>query len=277
MAFSKIILNGTTLMDVTDTTAEASQVKTGEIFYTAGGLKSTGTFEGHSSVIYQDSIDAAGGTVRNIIVDEQFDPGKFFDMDWPTGVVTSTATSIQQYAISGRTGITHLYLPNLIEIPSNGFRNCTSIQTIDTPARFASYAQNIFYGCSSLTGFVNKTTTARTLANECFRGCTNLTYVDLMLEGTSQSNGFYDCTNLKTVILRRSLLAGLGNVNWFTNTPFAQDGSGGTLYVPSDLKSSYESATNWSTILAYPNNQIKTIEGSIYETHYADGTQIPTT
>ena len=42
-------------------------------------------------------------------------------------------------------------------------------------------------------------------------------------------------------------------------------GSAGTLYVPNDLIASYQSASNWSTILGYTNNQIKKIEGSIYE------------
>ena len=50
------------------------------------------------------------------------------------------------------------------------------------------------------------------------------------------------------------------------------NGSGGTLYVPQALISTYQSATNWSTILGYANNQILPIEGSIYENQYADGT-----
>lgn len=57
-------------------------------------------------------------------------------------------------------------------------------------------------------------------------------------------------------------------------TPFASGGTGGTLYVPNALKSSYQSASNWSTILGYATNSIQAIEGSYYETHYADGTVI---
>lgn len=59
-------------------------------------------------------------------------------------------------------------------------------------------------------------------------------------------------------------------------TAFSSGQSGGTLYVPSALIASYQSASNWSTILGYPNNSIVAIEGSIYETQYADGTPIPT-
>ena len=70
----------------------------------------------------------------------------------------------------------------------------------------------------------------------------------------------------------------MANVNALNNSnPFANGKSGGTLYVPADMISSYQSATNWSTILGYANNQILPIEGSIYETQYVDGTPIPTT
>lgn len=56
------------------------------------------------------------------------------------------------------------------------------------------------------------------------------------------------------------------------STQFASNGTGGTLYVPQALISSYQSATNWSTILGYANNSIQAIEGSQYENYYADGT-----
>ena len=75
----------------------------------------------------------------------------------------------------------------------------------------------------------------------------------------------------------------LGNINWFSSTPFASGGTGGTIYVPSARLSAYQSATNWSTIIGYANNQIKTIESTHTDpdapidltTHYADGTPIP--
>ena len=85
---------------------------------------------------------------------------------------------------------------------------------------------------------------------------------------------FTGCSVLKTLILRPASLVSLGNINNFNSTPFASGGTGGTLYVPQSLISSYQSATNWSTILGYANNQILPIEGSIYETQYADGTPI---
>ena len=46
MAFSKIILNGTTLMDVTDTTATADTIISPRTAYGANGVKVTGTASG---------------------------------------------------------------------------------------------------------------------------------------------------------------------------------------------------------------------------------------
>lgn len=81
-------------------------------------------------------------------------------------------------------------------------------------------------------------------------------------------------TSLTTLILRKtSGVIALGSLNAFNNTPF-NNGSGGTVYAPQALISSYQSANNWSTILGYANNNIQAIEGSYYETHYADGTVI---
>lgn len=49
MAVNKVIFGGNTIMDVTDTTATASDVMTGKTFYTADGVKTEGTNAGGGS------------------------------------------------------------------------------------------------------------------------------------------------------------------------------------------------------------------------------------
>lgn len=91
-------------------------------------------------------------------------------------------------------------------------------------------------------------------------------------EGFIRGNVFG--ANFSTLVLRANAVFNLTNVNTFNGTKFASNGSGGTLYVPSSLISSYESDGVWGTLLGYANNSIEAIEGSEYETHYIDGTVI---
>jgi hypothetical protein len=138
------------------------------------------------------------------------------------------------------------------------------------------YHQFVVTGRSDLVIVLPKVTD--TSLNSC-NGCTSLYAFDFLGATTSNKNLqqqlFYGCTNFKILIIRsNSMITALNNINVFTNTPFASGKAGGTLYVPSALISSYQSATNWSTILGYANNSIQAIEGSIYETQYADGTPI---
>lgn len=112
-----------------------------------------------------------------------------------------------------------------------------------------------------------------------FSGASRLTAVDFGPSFSTESQGlrsntFSGASAMNVLILRKNSLVPLDSIKAFNNTPFASGKAGGTLYVPSALISSYQSATNWSTILGYANNQILPIEGSNYENAYADGTPI---
>lgn len=88
---------------------------------------------------------------------------------------------------------------------------------------------------------------------------------DVNAPGNISTSMFATSPNFNTLIIAKNSVVPLQGTSAFANTPFASGGTGGTLWVPSALKSSYLIATNWSTILGYANNQIKAIEGSIYE------------
>ena len=60
MAVNKVVYNGSTLVDLTDTTAEESDVKSGKVFYSASGERSIGSGNGSEPVNYASSQTVAG-------------------------------------------------------------------------------------------------------------------------------------------------------------------------------------------------------------------------
>lgn len=164
---------------------------------------------------------------------------------------------------------------NSVGTGSGGYQlaGCTALVNVSMPKQ-TSLGQYMFYGDTALEVIVLPSLTGNMNGNT-FRGCTKLKAVDMKQSSATSQNTFYGCTVLDTLILRGSTVTTLTNINAFTNTPFASGKSGGTLYVPQSMIASFQSASNWSTILGYANNQILAIEGSTYETKYADGTDIP--
>lgn len=210
-------------------------------------------------------------------------------------VVITTSAPATNYALAN-TKITSCSAPNLTNARTNMFASCSDLLSVSMQSYTSGSLEYTFYSCSSLTSvslpsYASGSTTysfrycsslqivvfpnfAGTINSNTFRNCSNLTAIDCKATAINNNNNF-DSTSLNTLILRGSFCS-LGGINSFNNSPFASSGAGGTLYVPSSLKTQYEQASNWATILGYANNQIKTIEGSTYETHYADGTLIPT-
>ena len=116
------------------------------------------------------------------------------------------------------------------------------------------------------------------------QNCSNLESLDLGLTANTSLQSRSGCSKLKILVIRSTTARGLSATNNFNNTPFASGGTGGTLYVPNNLISTYQGASNWSTILGYANNSIKSIESTHTDPtapidltlYYADGTLIPT-
>lgn len=222
------------------------------------------------------NVSGGGGITADSLIDGSF-----------SGVYSSTdVTSLRAGAFYKNTGLTGINLPNVTIMRAEAFLQCTNLVHLYLPkADFPdNYTSSICNGCSNLETVVLPSVTKQ-FYSQCFYNCTKLKSIDTTATGSSGGNVFVGSTVLDTLVLRHTSVFSLGNIAFFNNTPFASGKTGGTLYVPSALISSYQSASNWSTILGYTNNQIKSIESTHTDPtapidltlYYADGTAIPTT
>ena len=201
----------------------------------------------------------------------------------PNGHITisSSVTSIGERAFTNCHGITEVTIQGNPFIGNHAFNECRGLTKLHTPnltrLKNGAYGTSTytFRNCVKLEGVVFPSFGNEVLDSYVFNGCTLLSYADFAdMQRLGGSEVFYN-TSLNILVLRKTIgVVTLQNINNFNNSPFASGGSGGTLYVPSSLISSYQSANNWSTILGYTNNSITAIEGSPYENYYADGTPI---
>ncbi len=264
-----------------------------------------------SSVQQTITADTGYTGLSEVVVNAGIMPDDIAMAVQPSGAITLSvpyvsgynASGIREYAFYGNRAITDITLTTYPNVYNYAFANMTSLKSFSAPIaqslgnRGFSSSYYVLSGCTSLESVSLPKIT--TLGGQCFRGCTSLEIIVLPSATSFGGNNtfqnctalkvadfgaptrlgnvefFINCSQLTTVILRTPSVCSLTNINNIASgTPFASTGTGGTLYVPSALISDYQSATNWSTVLGYENNSIQAIEGSIYETQYADGTPI---
>ena len=125
------------------------------------------------------------------------------------------------------------------------FSNCTNLETVNAPNLSIGSYSSVFNGCTSLK---NHTFSTRGIYSSCFSGCTNLEYVIATYSGTSgftiSAQAFNNCTSLTDITLYKTgTVCTLSNVNAFNGITGPV-----TIHVPSSLISSYQTASNWSTL-----------------------------
>ena len=134
MAINKVVYGNTTLIDITDTTATASDVSTGKYFYLSNGEKIQGTSVGGGMTVVE-TIDEYGGTIVEISGD-------------PVVLQTKTATpSTSSYIIAPDSGFKGLSEVTVEAIPSeyvipSGVISISSNGTIDV-ANYASASVSV--------------------------------------------------------------------------------------------------------------------------------------
>lgn len=166
--------------------------------------------------------------------------------------------TLRKNAFYGKTSIKSVSFPSATEIQSDVFRNCTNLTEINLRALTTIDGGNIFYGVKAPLIFPELTTYPGLNAINSYGG----TLIDLGTKiGRIESFMFSGDSNLVTLVLRKATVPELSSVNAFNSTKYATNGAGGAyVYVPRDLISSYQSATNWATLYAAHSDMFRALE-----------------
>lgn len=179
---------------------------------------------------------------------------------------------ITQGLFSNKTTLKNIKLSGVTLNGTAQFLGCTNLErarldgvaSLGTNATFQNAGKNA-------TKLVIVLPSATSCPPDCFRGCNVNAVIDFGPNFTSMGNrSFYNNGFVGTLILRSATVVTCGNSNAIDALV---RGKNATVYVPQALISTYQTDTNWS--LAYAAGVTFTaIEGTTYETHYADGTAI---
>lgn len=172
--------------------------------------------------------------------------------------------NINQEAFSGCTKLQTVSLPGAQLLQANCFVNCTSLVNVDLPNLTTINRYSAFRNCSSLRviKFPKLITTGGYGDN--FNSCTSLEIIyysalTTFSAANSTQNWYTDCPNLKCIVLPSATVVTLRVAQELL---YLYDGTlpNAYIYVPNNLISSYQNATNWATVYASRPNIFRPLE-----------------
>jgi hypothetical protein len=186
-----------------------------------------------------------------------------------TKVTALNAKSIGDQTFKNCKKLVELNAPMVKTVGGEGCSACTALSVLNLTALESVSGNYNFWNCSNLTEVVFSSFIG-SIPRCMFQNCSKLKTIVLGASGFTNSatidqQAFSSCIVLDTIVLHSTSMCALGNVNAFDKTPFASNGTGGTVYVPQTLIESYQTATNWSTLYAAGTCNFVAIEGSEYE------------
>ena len=139
-------------------------------------------------------------------------------------------------------GITEYSIPDgVTTIGDSAFRDCVNLTSVTISDSVVNIGPIAFGYCDNLTS-VTIPDSVTTIGNYAFTYCDNLTSVTIgnsvTTIGTSTFNG---CKSLTSAYCKATTPPSLGDTSVFDS-----NGSGRTIYVPTESVDAYKSATNWS-------------------------------
>ena len=206
--------------------------------------------------------------------------GSYAFMDCSSLALTSLPsgiTTVPVYAFYNCYAITISSLPDSVTyIGTSAFSRCKDMTSISCNGTITTMGNNAFIGDNSHqmhiahASFPNMAVSSLTTVFGSISktdACWLLEDADIGNTAAIAANAFANCNKLQTLILRKTeSICTLANVSAFLNTPMRGYNSlTGTIYVPSALISTYQTATNWSTIYGEGHVTFAAIEGSEYE------------
>jgi len=173
---------------------------------------------------------------------------ELYSQQKPSGDVTFTGSTMALTPLSGNSHITKFTAPSLTKVEASVLKSLSSLTYI--------VAQSV-----------------KDIAASGMNGNTSLLGIDVLGGGTWASLCLSGNTSLTTLVIRKTgSIQAASQSNMLNNSKSTSKPV--HVYVPSALKSTYESATNWSTWKNDGTVVFHAIEGSAYETKYVDGTSI---
>lgn len=186
------------------------------------------------------------------------------------------AEAIKDHMFAGCSALESLSAGAATSIEARGFEGCSKMGTLYLPNVTAINGGYSFNNSGYSSGWIVVLPALTSISGDSFRHC-KINAVDIGAGVSTIPNRCFYATGANDsydiIILRRtSGVVALNNAN----SLYLYAGTHADVYVPSALKSTYETALNWSTLVGDGSVTFHAIEGSIYETKYADGTTIPT-
>ena len=112
-------------------------------------------------------------------------------------IIPDGVRSIENYAFSGRKGLTSIVMPNSVtNIGNYAFQNCSGLTSVTIPSSVTSIGASAFSGCSGLTS-VTMPDSVTSIGDYAFRYCRGLKSVKLprRFDGNLDSSVFEGCSD----------------------------------------------------------------------------------
>lgn len=161
-------------VDVTGTTATASDVASGKVFFASDGTQTTGTASGGSSTaadflvaLWEDSADLRQYTELPVSPTRIGSYEFYKKSNLALTSLPDSVTSIGTYAFYQCSSLAITAIPDGVPtIEAYAFRQCTSLTELTIPSSVTQIAAHAFNGNTGMTAYHMLGTTPPTLANK---------------------------------------------------------------------------------------------------------------